>query len=216
VRAFLTAKNRTATSQTIAIVSGKTRLQRHTPGRKNPHHRLTEDPMSYPYPPQQQPAQHYPQPPYPYPQTYRPPYPLPTPQQPMPNQPMAWGPPQVDPRSPYPTHNTGGNEPLFQVRITKHTGLVYIWVNQRRTFTGTVAQCETAIRNAQLHNLLAGWWGIVSLLLMNWIALFENLGARKTLRRQASAHPYFAPQPSPPQAPRPPWPPGEAPAQHRH
>jgi hypothetical protein len=40
----------------------------------------------------------------------------------------------------------------------KHTGLVIAWYNRRFTVTGTFAQCEAAIKSAQVHNLAAGWW----------------------------------------------------------
>lgn len=68
----------------------------------------------------------------------------------------------------------------------KHTGLAVAWLNQTYTVTGTFAQCEAAIRQAQQHNLAAGWWSPMSLLVWNWVALLSNLGARKSLRIQAA------------------------------
>jgi hypothetical protein len=79
-------------------------------------------------------------------------------------------------------------QPLFRVRLTKHTGLVMLYINQSYTVTGTLEQCEAAIREAQLHNVLAGWWSFSSALVMNWAALIDNLSARKALRRQAIQH----------------------------
>jgi hypothetical protein len=77
-------------------------------------------------------------------------------------------------------------EPVFQVRVMKHTGALMLWINQGSTVTGTYSQCDAAIRAAQLHCLLVGWWSPVSLFLMNWLALLVNFSARKTLQRNAS------------------------------
>jgi hypothetical protein len=110
-------------------------------------------------------------------------------------------------------------EPVFQVTVTKHTGGLVFWYNQRRTVTGGYAQCDTAITKAQLHNLFFGWWSIASLL-WNPISLFRNVSARKALRQQAEqAHQYaqwcvanygggppyapvWAPPPAPPGSPQ--------------
>lgn len=54
--------------------------------------------------------------------------------------------------------------------------------------TGTYAQCDAAIDDAQTHCLAAGWWSIASLLVWNWIAISTNSGARKRLRAQAQAY----------------------------
>ncbi|WP_181447507.1 hypothetical protein [Mycolicibacterium vulneris] len=61
--------------------------------------------------------------------------------------------------------------------------------NQTYTVTGTFAQCEAALRNALLHNLLAGWWSVASVLIWNWVTLLENHSARKHLHRQAAQAP---------------------------
>lgn len=39
---------------------------------------------------------------------------------------------------------------------------------------------------AQQHNLLAGWWGLISMLIWNPIALISNSRARRSLRQQAA------------------------------
>lgn len=83
-------------------------------------------------------------------------------------------------------HNHAVREPIFRVRVMKHTGALMLWINQSSTVTGTFSQCEAAIRAAQLHCLLAGWWSPVSALLMNWIALFVNVSARRALLRDAA------------------------------
>jgi hypothetical protein len=95
-----------------------------------------------------------------------------------------WSAPPMSPWNQHQPHPTITHGPLFRVRVTKHTGLVIAYYAQSYTVTGTFEQCEAAIRQAQLHNLLAGWWSFWSLAVMNWVALLENRGARKTLRRQ--------------------------------
>lgn len=99
-------------------------------------------------------------------------------------------------RSPYPVGPAPQwptPEPLFSVRLMKHTGLAVMFLNQRYTVTGTFAQCEAAIRLAQTHNLTAGWWSVASLAVWNWVALGANASARGTLRKQAVAAFGFVP-----------------------
>jgi hypothetical protein len=130
--------------------------------------------------------------PYPQPYGYRQPtcYPHPVaaaPAYPQPPQvPARWA-AHPAPWSTYPTRYAAGDQRLFVVRVTKHTGLVMGWLSQRYTVTGTFAHCEAAIRQAQRYNLLAGWWSVASLLVWNWVALLENTSARTALRRQAAA-----------------------------
>ncbi|WP_197503926.1 hypothetical protein [Mycobacterium sp. 852014-50255_SCH5639931] len=100
------------------------------------------------------------------------------------------------PQAGYPPPPPTGNQPLFQVRIRKHTGAIILMFNQTYTVTGTFAQCEAALHDALLHNLLAGWWSMASILGWNWFALLENHNARKNLRRQA-AQAYAAARPAP-------------------
>ncbi len=110
------------------------------------------------------------------------------------------------PRADYPPLPPTGSQPLFQVRIRKHTGAIVLMFNQTYTVTGTFAQCEAALHDALLHNLLAGWWSMASILGWNWFALLENHNARKNLRRHAAqayaaAHPApWTPPPAPPGA----------------
>lgn len=80
-------------------------------------------------------------------------------------------------------------QPIFQVRVVKHTGLVVMWQNQRYTVTGNYAYCLAAIRDAQQHNLAAGWWSLTSAVLFNWIALIANYNAKTKLQQSASQIP---------------------------
>ena len=65
-------------------------------------------------------------------------------------------------------------------------GLLMAYFNQTYTVTGTFAQCEHAIRTAQQHNFIAGWWSITSILVWNWVAIAANNTARKTLHAHAA------------------------------
>jgi hypothetical protein len=79
---------------------------------------------------------------------------------------------------------TGGPERYF-IKLHKHTGLVVLMLRQTYNFSGTLPECERAYRAAQTHNLLAGWWGFLSALVFNWIAIFSNVSAINKLRRLA-------------------------------
>jgi hypothetical protein len=73
----------------------------------------------------------------------------------------------------------------YYIRLLKHTGALILWHQQSFAVTGTLQECEAAYRSAQTHNLLAGWWSMVSLFLMNWIALFSNMSAIRKVRAMA-------------------------------
>lgn len=92
-----------------------------------------------------------------------------------------------------------GGQPVarrFFITLKKHTGMLVVMSTRTLRVEGTLEQCEAAYRDAQTHNLTAGWWGMFSFLFMNWIAIFSNMSAIQQVRRLAAA---------PPQAPlRPP------------
>jgi FHA domain-containing protein/uncharacterized protein DUF2510 len=89
---------------------------------------------------------------------------------------------------------------VFQIRLHRHTGMVIIMLRQSFVFTGTLEQCERAYRQAQIYNLTAGWWGILSALVFNWIALFSNMSAIGQVRRMAQQPPAGPIGQSPPMA----------------
>ena len=73
----------------------------------------------------------------------------------------------------------------------RHTGALIFWFNQRYVITGTYAQCDAALRSAQTHNFVFGWWSFLSILIMNWVAIINNSSARKKLNadvQQAEAY----------------------------
>ena len=82
--------------------------------------------------------------------------------------------------------------PIFQVSVMTHTGLLILWFNQRKTVTGTYQQCDAAIKAAQTHCLLLGWWSFLSILFMNWISLVHNINARKQLNTQVQQAQAYA------------------------
>ena len=83
----------------------------------------------------------------------------------------------------------------FHIVLRKHTGLVVMGINQAYRFTGTFEECQRAYRAAQLHNLLAGWWGVASLLVWNWVTMLRNETAMRDLRRLAAQPPGPCGQP---------------------
>ncbi len=95
----------------------------------------------------------------------------------------------------------------FTLRLTEHIGAVVMFQQRSYTFTGTLEQCESAYRSAQTHNLLAGWWSVLSLLAMNWAALISNWTAIRQVRRLAEQPPAagYATAPSVPAGPPPGW-----------
>lgn len=118
-----------------------------------------------PYPPQQQQ-------PYPPQGQYQQQYPA---QQQYPGQQYGqqpgWGAPQ------------GGG--VYQARFTRHTGMLLMWQQSRRTVSGSFEQVEQEYKAAQTHNLTAGWWSISSIIAFNWIAIFGNMYAFSKVKKAA-------------------------------
>ncbi|MET9328846.1 hypothetical protein [Tsukamurella sp. NPDC003166] len=77
--------------------------------------------------------------------------------------------------------------PVFQAKFRKHTGMIILAQWQDSYVTGSYADVRAAYRAAQTHNLLAGWWGLISLLVYNWIALIGNTSEMGRIKQQARA-----------------------------
>jgi hypothetical protein len=75
--------------------------------------------------------------------------------------------------------------PIFYLKLRKHTGIVLLFQQQTYTITGTLEQCQVAYRDAQIHNLAAGWWSLASVLFWNWFALIANARAMSEVRTAA-------------------------------
>lgn len=72
-----------------------------------------------------------------------------------------------------------------QLKLIRHTGALILWQQRTYVVSGTREQCEAAYKSAQTYNLLVGWWSLVSLLAMNWIALISNFNAIRRVRAAA-------------------------------
>lgn len=81
----------------------------------------------------------------------------------------------------------------YYLRLIKHTGALIFWQQQSYTVTGNLQECEAAYRSAQTHNLVAGWWSLLSAFLMNWIALLSNMSAIRKVRTMARGGPGAGP-----------------------
>lgn len=88
--------------------------------------------------------------------------------------------------------------PQFEIKLRKHTGLLLAFQYRTYVVSGTLEQCERAYRQAQTHNLVAGWWSFLSVILLNWIALLSNMSAISHLRGLARR---VGPSDPPPAAP---------------
>jgi hypothetical protein len=73
----------------------------------------------------------------------------------------------------------------YRLRLRRHTGLLLAWQQSSRMYEGTYEQLRAAYRDAQTYCLLAGWWSLLSVLAMNWIALYRNHAAMKQLNQLA-------------------------------
>lgn len=74
----------------------------------------------------------------------------------------------------------------FKIVLHKHTGMLIIMRTARVPVQGTLAELEAAFHKAQRHNLMFGWWGLLSLSVMNWIAIVGNRRAIAAVRKQAA------------------------------
>lgn len=77
-----------------------------------------------------------------------------------------------------------------QLKLIRHTGALILWQQRTYVVSGTREQCEAAYKSAQTYNLLVGWWSLVSLLAMNWIALISNFNAIRRVRAAADGRPF--------------------------
>ncbi len=88
----------------------------------------------------------------------------------------------------------------YYLKLARHTGALILWQQRSYTVSGTLEECEVAYRAAQTHNLVAGWWSLLSLFLLNWVALISNVSAMRQVRamaKQGSAPPAPSAAPTP-------------------
>lgn len=86
---------------------------------------------------------------------------------------------------PHPAQNVQP-APQFSLIVAKHTAVILISFTRKRQVVGTFEQCRAAYIGAQVHNVIFGFWGILSFWLYNPISLFGNSGRYRTLRKQAA------------------------------
>lgn len=95
---------------------------------------------------------------------------------------------------------------VFYLKLRKHTGMVLLFQQQTYTIAGTVEQCQAAYRDAQIHNLAAGWWSLASVLFWNWFALIANARAMNDVRTMAKqGRGTYVDVPARPAVPPPGW-----------
>ncbi len=94
--------------------------------------------------------------------------------------------------NPYAGYPPPPEVPIFQVTTMSHIGALIVWFNQHRTVQGTYAQCDAALRSAQTQNLIVGWWSLLSILILNWVALIHNSQSRKKLNQDAQQAQAYA------------------------
>ncbi len=78
-----------------------------------------------------------------------------------------------------------GSEKRYHLRVIQHTGFLLGWHQSTRQVVGTYDHCMAEYAKAQRHNLIFGWWGVASILFLNWFALISNLNAANMLKRVA-------------------------------
>jgi hypothetical protein len=74
---------------------------------------------------------------------------------------------------------------IFHLQLKRHTGMLVLMSTRTYVVQGTFEQCAAAYQEAQMHNFVLGWWGLFSMLFMNWVAIFSNVSSFGELKRIA-------------------------------
>jgi hypothetical protein len=74
---------------------------------------------------------------------------------------------------------------IFEARFKKHTGMLLVSQTRTLNVRGTLEQVTTVYKSVQTHNLLAGWWGLISLFILNPVALIGNAHQMTRVKRTA-------------------------------
>lgn len=75
---------------------------------------------------------------------------------------------------------------VYGVLVRRHTGMILIGQTRTTPVRGSLEQCRAALKAAQRHNFLFGWWGIISLLVYNPMAIGGNVRAKSDLEALAA------------------------------
>ncbi|WP_290851601.1 hypothetical protein [Gordonia sp. (in: high G+C Gram-positive bacteria)] len=108
------------------------------------------------------------------------------PQSPYGNQPANVGPYGAPP--PFAQQPPQGHSPVYTAVFRKQTGMVFLAQTTRVQTTGTYPEVRSAFWQAQTHCLLLGWWGVLSLLLYNWVSLGQNMSTVSRIKKEARAN----------------------------
>lgn len=76
---------------------------------------------------------------------------------------------------------------MYTATFKAHTGLLIVALTSPKQVTGSMADVRRAFWGAQLHCLCLGWFGVISALVYNWVAIFGNiseLNRVKTIAKQ--------------------------------
>jgi hypothetical protein len=74
---------------------------------------------------------------------------------------------------------------VYEARFKKHTGMLLLSQTRTLTVRGTLDELKAVYKSVQTHNLLAGWWGIISLFILNPVALIGNAHQMTRVKRAA-------------------------------
>ena len=69
----------------------------------------------------------------------------------------------------------------YHIKLSSITGLLIIGHKSSRVYTGTKQELSEVYSNVLTHNLLFGWWGIISFF-WNIMAITNNAKAMKKLK----------------------------------
>ncbi|GED98516.1 hypothetical protein [Gordonia crocea] len=82
-------------------------------------------------------------------------------------------PPTAQPQYAQPQYAQGPG--VYTAVFKAHTGLLIMSLTSPKQVTGSLADVRRAFWAAQAHCLCLGWFGILSALIYNWIAIFGNI-----------------------------------------
>ncbi|EGD54374.1 hypothetical protein SCNU_13859 [Gordonia neofelifaecis NRRL B-59395] len=77
---------------------------------------------------------------------------------------------------------------VYQARFRKHTGMLILAQWTDASVVGSIHEVRAAYRGAQSHCLLAGWWGVFSMLFYNPMALVGNWSEMRRITHLAKAN----------------------------
>lgn len=95
------------------------------------------------------------------------------------------------PANPYPYGTAAPYSPapaVYTAAFRKQTGMLIVAQTTPVQTTGTYPEIRSAFWKAQTHCLVFGWWGVLSFLIYNWIALIQNMSELSRIKHAARAN----------------------------